>query len=610
MIIHSIGLPKSNNSPPHEDDNLINRKSVRSLNRARGSSFREIFGFMAALPLLFTTPSQGLAATKPNIIVILADDLGNSDLGAFGSEIRTPNLDSLAKKGKILKNFYSQPTCSPTRSELISGTDHHLAGLGSMAELLAPEQRGKPGYEGFLRKDIAPLPSLLRDAGYNTYMSGKWHLGGAPDYRPGARGFDKSFALMPGGASHFKQAIQRLGGNAAPEPTYTENDKVVSTPEDFYSTKTYTDKILEYIDSGRGSGKPFFAYLAYTAPHWPVQAPDENLLKVRGRYDVGYDIISSQRFKRQKQLGLIPANAKQPPLPAGIQPWSQLSPGEKAISARTYEAYAAAVESLDEHIGRLIQHLRNTGDLDNTFILFLSDNGAEGNDISKFGISTQPTTGTQYQKDFYAWLDKEFDNSLENIGRKNSYAWVKEGWGQASALPYRNYKGTVTEGGIHVPAIAYYPKSIKPGKVSAVATVRDILPTALELAGTSHPGTTYQGNPVQPIQGVSFLSALQEPGKLAHPKNTAFGFELFGHSALRQGDWKIDRIYPPQGDGKWHLYKVGNDQAELTDKAAGQSKRFNQLQQEWQSYVKNNNVIELGYNHGYGWIDDSLIRIK
>lgn len=576
-----------------------------------------------AMAILFTgwTQPGWTAATpdkKPNILLIVADDLGFSDLGAFGSEIQTPNLDQLATRGRLLRHFYTQPTCSPTRAELFSGTDHHLAGLGSMAELLAPEQRGQPGYEGGLENRVAPLSSLLRDAGYNTYLAGKWHLGGAPDHRPNARGFDKSFALIPGGASHFKQTTQRLA-EKAPEPLYTENDQpVASLPDDFFSTKAYTDKLIEYIDSGLDSGKPFFGYLAYTAPHWPIQAPDANLAKTRGRYDAGYEVLAQQRFARQKQLGLAKADAVQPPLPDGVLAWSALSADEKARSARIYEAYAAAVENLDENIGRLVKHLKDKGELDNTFIVFFSDNGAEGNDIGKFGITGQPTTGQQYYDQFNTWLNTAFDNSLDNIGRKNSYVFVKEGWGQASALPHRLYKGVPTEGGVNTPAFVYYPKAVKRGKSSQVVTVRDILPTLLDVAGTKHPGIAYQGRTVLPAQGTSIFPFLTGDDGTVHNASTPFGFELFGLSALRKGDWKIVRFYPPRGDGHWQLYNLATDPGELNDlslasgtpaEKAKRDHKSRELQRDWRAYVEQNNVIELGYDHGYGWIDDSLIRV-
>ncbi len=561
---------------------------------------------------------------KPNILLILADDLGYSDLGAFGSEIQTPNIDKLANQGRILRNFYAQPTCSPTRSELFSGTDHHLAGVGSMLEELAPEQVGQPGYEGVLDNRVAPLSALLKDAGYNIYLAGKWHLGAAPDHRPGARGFDKSFALLPGGASHFKQDTQRLFQDA-PEPKYTENDVEVHVPDDFYSTKTYTDKLIDFIDSGLGSGKPFFAYAAYTAPHWPIQAPDSNLSKVRGRYDVGYDEIAKRRFERQKKLGLIASNAEQPPLPEGITSWNALLPAEKARSAKVYEAYAAAVESLDDNVGRIVQHLKDKGELENTFILFFSDNGAEGNDIGKAG--SQALTDQ-----FSAWLASTFDNSLDNIGRKNSYVSINEAWGQTSALPNRLYKGTTTEGGVRTPAIVYYPKSIKPGKTTAVVTVRDILPTFLDLAGTKHPGIAYKGKTILPVQGTSALPFLTGSDNAVHSDTTAYGFELFGRSALRKGDWKIVRLHPPVGDGQWQLFNLAKDPSEFDDLVKSQGlddtdykgHRHNigwkgeesrklelkllELKRDWRAYVEQNNVIELGYDNGYGWVDDSLVN--
>jgi arylsulfatase len=601
---------------------------------------------LVGVALVAATPADAAPARRPNILVIVADDLGYSDLGAFGSEIQTPNIDRLANQGRILRNFYAQPTCSPTRSELFSGTDHHLAGVGSMLEELAPEQVGKPGYEGVLDSRVAPLSSLLRDAGYNTYLAGKWHLGGAPDHLPGARGFDRSFALLPGGASHFKQDVQRLF-EEAPEPRYTENDLPVTLPDDFFSSKTYTDKLIEYIDSGLSSGKPFFAYAAYTAPHWPIQAPDSNLAKVRGRYDVGYDVIAERRFARQKVLGLAARDAEQPPLPAGIPAWSRLSPEDKVRSARTYEAYAAAVEALDDNVGRLIQHLRSRGELDDTFIVFLSDNGAEGNDLGKEGVTALPVTGQQYYDGYYGWLGRTFDNSLENIGRKNSYVFLKEAWGQTSALPNRLYKGTTTEGGVHTPAFVHYPRFLEPGKSSAIVTVRDILPTLLEVAGTRHPGIVYQGRNILPIEGTSILPYLRGSDSAVHGPGTPFGFELFGRSALRKGDWKIVRLYPPVGDGEWQLFNLAEDPAELVDLVARHGLRdrsrdrsqeawrrgdgdrddapgwsvrtepepralarakLGELIRDWRAYASQNNVIELGYDFGYGWLDDSLIK--
>ncbi len=591
---------------------------------------RTQFLLMASImPWLMAQASHAAntSPTKPpNILVIVADDLGYSDLGAFGSENQTPNIDQLAQQGKILTNFYAQPTCSPTRSELFSGVDHHLAGVGSMREELAPEQAGQPGYEGVLDSRVAPLPAILADAGYNTYLSGKWHLGGAPDHLPNARGFKQSFALLPGGAAHFQQDEKRLFSDAPPV-RYTENDVDVQLPSDFYSSKTYTDKLIQFIDSDISSGKPFFAYAAYTAPHWPIQAPDANLAKVRGRYNAGYDVIAKQRFDRQKALGLVSANAKQPPLPPGIPSWKQLSSADKAQSAKVYEAYAAAIESLDDNVGRLIQHLKDTGQFDNTFIVFLADNGAEGNDIAKEGVTALPTTGQQYYTQFSNWIGTNFDNSLKNIGRKNSYVYLKEAWGQTSALPNRLYKGTTTEGGVHTPAFVYYPKTVQAGKANQLVTVRDIFSTILDVAGTKHPGILYQGRTVLPVQGTSALPYLTGNDTTVHTTGTAVGFELFGRSALRKDDWKIVRLYAPVGNGNWQLFNLAKDKSEQTDlvklynldnfnildpqvngNVLSLAQKYYELRRDWDAYVVHNNVIQLGYDYGYGWLDDSLIH--
>jgi arylsulfatase A-like enzyme len=539
--------------------------------------------------------SATAAGKKPNILLIVGDDLGYSDLGAFGSENKTPNLDSLANRGRILRNFYVAPTCSPTRSILLSGTDNHLAGLGSMREELAPEQEGKPGYEGVLATRVAPLPALLKDAGYRTYQSGKWHLGGDVGQGPVARGFDRSFALVQGGASHFKQPTQAIF-NGTPEPTYLENDVKTELPDDFFSSKTYTDKLLSYLDADSGSDKPFFAYLTYTAPHWPIQAPDANLERVKGRYDAGYEVLAAQRLATQKRLGLAEPNATVPPLPAGARPWNDLTDAEKARSSRVYEAYAAAIESLDDNVGRVIERLKSSGELDNTFIFFLADNGSEGNDISQ---STEPDGKAKFD----AWRESSFDTSLENIGRPSSFEWIGEAWGQVSSLPNRLYKGTTTEGGIRAPAFVYFPRTVSAGHTTALVTARDVLPTFLELAGTKHPGVLYQGVTVLPPQGTSIVSHLEGSDTTVHNHDYVIGTELFGRSAVRKGDWKIVRLYAPVGSGAWQLFNLRSDPEELTDLAssARYTDKLTELERDWRQYVQQNNVIELGYDFGYGY---------
>jgi len=276
-------------------------------------------------------PPAPAADTRPNILLIVADDLGYNDLGVFGSEIATPNIDSLAGNGLVLTNFYSAPLCAPTRAELLSGTDHHRAGEGMMQVHV----ENTPGYEGYLNERIVSLATRLREAGYHTYMAGKWHLGFGDGQSPHARGFERSFALLNGGASHFADRASVPPGRLA---TYRENGQVVEQlPDDFYSTDYYTQKMLGFIQEYQGDGKPFFAYLAYTAPHWPVQAHDEAIERQEGRYDEGYDVLRERRYAAWQAAGMVPPDSELPRLPDDHVPWSSLSAEQQAASARTME---------------------------------------------------------------------------------------------------------------------------------------------------------------------------------------------------------------------------------------------------------------------------------
>lgn len=540
----------------------------------------------ACLCLSATTLAQ---AGQPNVILIVADDLGYSDLGAFGGEIDTPNLDALVRDSRMLKAMYVAPTCSPTRSMLFSGTDNHLAGVGNMAEMmtptLTPDQVGKPGYEGYLTDRVAPLPQLLRDAGYHTYMAGKWHLGAADGLRPESRGFEQSFALMGGGAAHFNQSAPQQMHAYAPPPAYRENGVKTTLPQDFYSSTFFTDKLINYIEANRQDGKPFFAYAAYTAPHLPLQAPDKYLQKYRGRYDAGYEAISRQRVERMKKLGVIARDVQPAPMPPGTKPWKALSANERAYSARNMEAYAATVDALDDNIGRLVVYLKKNGLYDNTVIMFLSDNGPEGNDWSQDTVND-------------VWIPKNFDTRLENVGRSNSFAYQGPAWGQVSAQPFRFYKAYTHEGGVRSPAFIHFPAKVKPGQSDEVVTAMDVMPTILDLAGARHPGVAYQGHTVLPMKGMSLMPYLQQQTPMVHSPDYALGLELMGRGAVRKGDWKI--VYSYQGkQGGWALYNVKNDPGERHDLAKRQPAKLKELLTEWAQYVQQNNVVVSGKDISY-----------
>ncbi|MFC6673906.1 arylsulfatase [Marinobacterium aestuariivivens] len=526
---------------------------------------------MLALTTLTLTGLASAENEKPNILLIVADDLGYSDIGAFGGEIETPNLDALAESGVRLTSFHTAPTCSPTRAMLLSGTDSHQAGLGNMAELLQPEQQGKPGYEGYLNTSVATLPEILHDAGYNTYMVGKWHLGRTEDKSPAARGFDKSFALIQGGASHFDD--QRAIISVDPKAIYRDNGKSVELPEGFFSSDFYTNRMIRYIEEDITQDKPFFAYVAYTAPHWPLQAPDTYLQKYQGRYDEGYEAIRTARLKRMKQMGLIDeavnANTPLTQLPR----WEELSDEQKRIEARRMEVYAAMVDNMDHNIGRLLTWLEEQGKLDNTVILFMSDNGADGN-------SPEVLPGNR------EWFASEYDNSFENMGRRDSYIWYGAQWGQVSATPFPLFKGFTSQGGIVTPAIVRLPQQTHGGRIDdSFISVMDVLPTFLDVADIVPPQSPYNGRDIHPLQGRSFL----DTGKDQQAR--AIGWELFGRSAIRKGDWKIRLLEQPYGNGDWALYNLKEDPTEGVNLAQQHPEKLAELIGEWEGYIERNGVF-------------------
>jgi arylsulfatase len=529
------------------------------------------------------TESAGAPAPdkRPNILMVVVDDLGYSDLGAFGGgEIDTPAIDNLALQGVRLKSFYTAPTCSPTRAALLSGTDPHIAGLGNMAELLAENQRDQPGYEGYLNQRVVSVASLLQDAGYFTAMTGKWHLGLERDQSPAAAGFDRSFALLHGGAGHFDDTglLAR-----APKALYRENFDFAQWPDGRYSSDFYTERLIEYLRSN-DQRKPFFAYLAFTAVHWPLQAPDALLRKYRGRYDGGWDLLRERRLAGQQRVGLLqkPVDIVPPP---GYRPWDSLDADEQRIEARKMEVFAAMVDSIDQNMQKMIDYLRQSGALDNTVIIFLSDNGAEGTPLEKSSLLD-------------GWLE-HFDNSLDNMGRANSYIFYGPNWAHATTAPNKHYKSHLAEGGIHVPAFIWRKDSPAGGAIAQTpVTVMDIAPTLLELAGLSYP-ETYRARPVAALRGTSLLPLLTQPSAELRTPGTRFGLELFGRKSIREGKWKAYQEAAPFGTGKWQLYDLENDPGEAHDLAASNPEVVARLAAAWQDYADEVGVIPPSGPSGY-----------
>ena len=526
------------------------------------------------------------AIGRPNILVIVADDLGYTDLGFMGGEIATPNLDTLAGKGQVLTSFYAAPTCSPARAMLMSGTDNHLAGLGTMYEAIAPNQKGMPGYEGYLNDDVLPLPRILRDAGYHTFMTGKWHLGYERKHSPAARGFSRSFALLAGAGSHLN--LSSLDRDV--DESYREDGEYVTEqPEGFYSTRFFTERMIEYIGS-REDDEPFFGYLAYTAPHWPLQVPDADLDRNRGAYDEGYDVLRSDRLKKAKALGIVAEDVPLPESLPSVVPWNHLSREQQQHAARQMEIYATMVEIMDAEIGKLINSLNEADELDNTAIFFLSDNGAEGTPLEVM-LSAE-------------WLDS-FSNSTEDLGTENSFSGYGNGWAQASMAPFKFWKMHLTEGGVRVPAFVWAGKTmagqhrIRAGRNAAVVTVMDLAPTILDLASVPHPGNSYKGKEILPMRGKSMIPLLAQETESVHG-NEPLGAELFDGRSLRKGAWKAVWDIAPglQGSGgPWQLYNIEEDPAESNDLASQYPDKLAELTSDWDRYARETGVIRPQFAH-------------
>ena len=529
----------------------------------------------SVLPGAATAQEPARRDPRPNILLIVADDLGYSDLGVFGGEIPTPNLDGLARSGMVLRQFYANVTCSPTRAMLMSGMDNHRAGLGLMGPPAKDSpQYGKPGYEGHLNDRVASLPELLRDAGYHTYMTGKWHLGRTKETGPHARGFEQVFASIDG-ASH----LGGLSWNGPGKASYFDGDALVNVGDDFYTTRDYTKKMIDFIEHDRKDGKPFFAWLAYTAPHWPLQAPKDSIAKFKGKYDAGWEAPYQSRFARAKELGLISRDYPPLPLERGQPRWDELSADDQRIESRKMEIYAAMVSDLDGYIGQTIEYLKQTGQYDNTVIVFLSDNGAEG-------------MRRDLMNPIKSWVEKCCDNSLDNLGAGNSYIMYGPNWARAGSVANYRWKSFTYEGGFHVPAFVHYPKAVAGGTSSdAIGTAMDILPTFLEIAGARHPGASFHGREVLPPTGKSLWPLVTDKVNTVHAADEAFGWELYGHRTIRQGDWKIVWDATERDKAKWHLFDLARDPSEQNDLSDREPERLAVMVKLWDNYHRDNGLV-------------------
>ena len=559
---------------------------------------------------------------RPNFLVIVADDLGFSDIGCFGGEIRTPNIDKLAQNGGLrFTDFHAAAACSPTRAMLMTGTDHHIAGLGNLIEWTnisgqngpkgghfdtAP-QRGQPGYEGYLNDKVVALPELLKDAGYLTLMSGKWHLGLTPDRSPHARGFERSLAHLPACSNHYAYEPQLEHPDRIPDfmtmshiALHSEDGKYVKKlPDGWYSSDGYGDKMLSYLKdrNEKQDDRPFFAYFPFTAPHWPLQAPQDVIKHYRGLYDDGPEALRQRRLQKLKELGMVAPDVEPHPVVADeVRPWDELTDEERAKSCRAMECFAGMVESIDINVGKVVDYLEQTGELENTFVCFMSDNGAEGAAYEAYPI---------VQMNMMSHLQKYYDNSLDNLGNGNSFIWYGPRWAQAATAPSRLYKAYTTEGGVRVPFVGKWPKTLsttvpqtgvsKTGVTDQFATVMDLVPTILSMAGIDHPAPQYKGREVVPMRGVNMMPFIGGTSPRIHKEDFIQGWETAGRAALRHGNFKIVFIPKPKGPEKWQLYDLSIDPGEVHDLSdmPQHKTRMDEMLKMWEQYVLETGIVPL-----------------
>lgn len=497
------------------------------------------------------------APSPPNIVLIMADDMGFSDIGSYGGEIRTPNLDKLSREGIRFTRFYNNAWCSPSRASLMTGLYPQQVGMAG----LAWPKTGPPGpSQGYLNDRCVTLAEVLKEAGYYTAMAGKWHLGEHRPYWPTDRGFDNYFGLISGASNYFD-----ITKDKTPKSIRTmalDSQRYYPPKEGFYMTDAVTGYAVKTLEKQKTSAAPFFLYVAYTAPHWPLHALPEDIARYAGKYDSGWDSLRLQRYRRLTELGIIPATTTLSPRDTGVTAWAQLPEKTRKEMARKMAVYAAQVDRLDQGVGRVLQQLDATGKAENTIVIFLADNGgcAEG--------------GPQ-----------GFDNRENGVppGGVGSYMSYGQSWANASNTPFRYFKKDLLEGGISTPLIVRWPAGIQPQRrgqiMRQVGHVTDMMPTLCAAAGARYPAR-YKGRDILPVEGQSLLPAIQH-GKV-QPHQPVF-WSLNDEKAVITGTYKLASTGK---DGPWELYDLEKDRTELNDHATALPQKVQEMRQQWEKWAQ------------------------
>ncbi|MFN0200122.1 MAG: arylsulfatase [Bacteroidia bacterium] len=532
------------------------------------------------IPILFSLcvttvlAQNGLIAQQPNIVLILIDDAGIMDLGAYGGEAATPNIDALAQRGMKFTNYHSSPVCAPSRAMLLTGSDSHLTGVPNIPEFLTEEQQQLPGYQGILNNKVETVATRLKAVGYNTYMTGKWHLGHTETTLPNKRGFDRTFILDASGADNYV-AKGYLPIKSTAE--WHQDGKIVSLPKDFYSSKNYVDKMMEFMNEEKDNTQPFFAFLSFQAVHIPVQAPKEFVEKYKKTYQEGWLALRKKRFEKAKQLGIIPQNMTLGDMLPVLRKWESLTEAEKQEAANDMAVHAAMLEAMDFHIGRYIAYLKEKGLYDNTVFVITSDNGPEGG----------YPQGVAIMNPWMKWQGYHRDQN--RLGEENYYGVIGTEFASATASPFAFFKTYTGEGGLRVPLIMS-GKNIPKGQNVAFTMVTDVTPTLLEMAGVDL--TTLQST--VPFTGKSLNPLLRGEAQRIYTPVEPIGIESAGSAALFKSDWKIVKNSKPHGDLIWRLYNIVADPGETKDLSKENPQLFAEMLKDYAAYAQKSGVIDLG----------------
>ncbi len=554
-----------------------------------------LFTFISTFALVSAQESD-----RPNIVLILADDLGYTDISPFGSEINTPNIARLAREGLSFTNYHTAGSCAPARAMLLTGVDSHRNGVPNIPEALPVEQMAYEHYQGVLNDKVVTLANVLQDGGYHTYMTGKWHLGHTPELLPSARGFDRTIAMADTGADNWDQRTYL--------PIYDQahwyaDGAEHTLPDDFYSSEYFIDKTIEFIGSNVQDDRPFFAYIPFQAVHMPVQAPREFSDKYAGVYDEGWTVMRERRRLAAEQAGVIPAGTQAVVTP-GTLIWDSLTEEQKRHHARRMEVYAGMVDAMDMHIGRLMEYLQSIGEYDNTLFVFTSDNGAEGSNM------ILPNGGSALSP----WFDRVgYNSDYETLGERNSWNAIGPSNATIAVSPLNYYKFHASEGGLRVPLVMAGPGINRRDEMTdEFVFVTDLAPTILRLVGMDAHAGSWQGREVEPIVGTDFSAFLAGDNSPVHDESESIGYELGGNSALFKGDYKIVINRVGQNDTDWHLFNIKTDPGETTDLAQQQPALLEEMIADYEDYVQTNNVLPMpeGYNRSGRILGDALRELR